>query len=1532
MMLARDLADRLRRGLAEAVQQAKGRLFRKYAVLLVSLVGSALVISSAIETYNSYIENREALIAVQREKAIGAATIIEQFVKEIEGQVGWTTHATFVAGPSGAEQRRFDFLRLLRQAPAITEVAYLDPQGKEQLRVSRLSMDVAGSGIDRSGERQFKEAKAKRRHVGEVYFRKDSEPYMALSIAGPSRSAGVTVAEVNLKFIWDVISRLRIGKAGAAYVVDERGLLIAHPDIGLVLRKTDLSALPQVAAARSTPKATGSGTAFPAIARDPSGREVLTASAAVATLGWHVFVDLPVSEAFEPLYASFWRSIAILLAALGLAGLAGLWLARRMVVPIHALADGAARIGRGDLDHRLSIRTGDEVETLAQGFNEMAGRLKDSYEGLERKVEERTRELQEALEHQTATAEVLSVISRSPSKVEPVMEAIVSTARRLCDAEQATIWRIENGEFRPISYSGLDNTRADQVSSFRLPLGTDTTLGRAALEGRAVQFVDPANDPSLSQQNIALARSGNIRAVLAIPLMRDSAPIGAISVARTVLSPFSQKQIELVETFADQAVIAIENARLFEEVQARTREVTEALEYQTATSEVLDVISRSPSHIQSVMDTIVDTARKLCGAERAMVWQIVGDNFQPIAFSGIDAARVEMIAECRLPLGSGSIVGRAAIDGRAVQIIDPSSDPTLSPVQVDLSRSGNLRTVMAVPLLRDGQAIGAISVSRTIVAPFSEKQVGLIETFADQAVIAIENVRLFEEVQQKNRELTEVNAQVTEALEQQTATAEILRVISSSPTDVQPVFEAIARSAKELCEATNGAVFRFDGDKIHFAAHNMFSAAALDAMRDVFPMPPCRGSVVARSILTKAVVHVEDIAEDPEYSMNAIVAAGFRSELAVPMLRENEPIGAIIVTRMERRPFSDQQIALLQTFAEQAVIAVNNVRLFDEVQARTRELTESLHQQTATADVLKVISRSTFDLQKVLDVLVETAAKLCEADGATLARQIGNEFVRAGMYGFSQEFADIAKRTKFAPGRGTVSERALLEARVIQVPDAQADPEYTWKEALEIGRVRTALGVPLMRETTPIGVLSLVRWTVRPFTEKQIELLQTFADQAVIAIENARLFEAEQTRTRELARSVGELEALGEVGRAVSSTLDLEKVLETVVSKAADLGAADGCSIFRYRESDRTLQLWRSSGLDPKLEAQVRGLRLKAAESMMGKAIASGEAMQLGDLSGGPDNPLRRLAISAGFKSVLFVPLIRAERAFGVLILQRKRPEPYDAATVSLLTTFASQSTLAIQNARLFREIEEKGEQLAIASRHKSQFLANMSHELRTPLNAVLGYTELIQDGVYGAMPEKVTAVLDRVQANGRHLLGLINDVLDLSKIEAGQLQLGIGEYSMRDVVHTVVAATEPLAASKKLPIRIDLAERLPSARGDERRISQVLLNLLGNAIKFTEEGEIRIAAAVKADHFVVSVSDTGPGIPVPEQEKIFEEFHQVDSSNTKVKGGTGLGLAISRRIIELHGGQITVDSDLGRGSTFTIKLPVEAVQQAGVS
>ena len=413
---------------------------------------------------------------------------------------------------------------------------------------------------------------------------------------------------------------------------------------------------------------------------------------------------------------------------------------------------------------------------------------------------------------------------------------------------------------------------------------------------------------------------------------------------------------------------------------------------------------------------------------------------------------------------------------------------------------------------------------------------------------------------------------------------------------------------------------------------------------------------------------------------------------------------------------------------------------------------------------------------------------------------------------------------------------------------------------------------------------------------------------------------------------MGELEALGEVGRAVSSTLDLEEVLETVVVKASDLGAAEGCAIFRYKESDQTFRLWHASGLDAALKDQVRGLKLPASGTMLGRAIETREAIQIADIETGPENAMRQLAISAGFKSALFVPLVRGTRAFGVLVLQRRQLGEFDLSTVSLLKTFASQSALAIQNARLFREIEEKGQQLAIASKHKSQFLANMSHELRTPLNAVLGYTELIQDGIYGAMPQKVNAVLDRVQSNGRHLLGLINDVFDLSKIEAGQLELKIDNYSMKDIVQTVVAATEALATEKKLPIKIDVADRMPTGRGDERRISQVLLNLLGNAIKFTDAGEIRIGASVENNRFSVSVTDTGPGIPASEQARIFEEFHQVDSSNTKEKGGSGLGLAISRRIVEMHGGRITVASKVGAGSTFKIELPLRVEARVSAS
>src|SRR5256712_1086368 len=550
----------------------RGRLFRKYVIVFAGLVSGALLVSGLTEIYFSYRENRDALVALQREKALGVASRIEGFIKEIERQIGWTTQPQLGAPSAAMYQRRVDYLRLLRQALMITEISHLDGEGREQLRVSRLAMDVAGSQTDFSLEPKFLEAKAGKVYHGPVYFRKESEPYMTIAMAGSGQGAGVTVAEVNLKFIWDVVPQINIGKAGHAFVLDGQGVLIAHPDISVVLQKTTFAGLAQVKAALAGGPALGEPREQVTIARDLKGRRVMTAYATIAPLRWSVFVEQPLGEAFETRDASLQRTIGPLVLGVLLAVRASLLLARRMVTPIQALRVGAARIGAGELDQRIDVRTGDELEALGDQFNSMAAQLKESYAGLERKVEARTRELTESLEQQTAMGEILRVISSSPTDIQPVLDAVAENAARLCDAEDVVIQRVEGDVLEPAAHFGSMPVTSDALT---MPISSDWGVGRAVLERRTLHIHDMLEEHTRGNYlgSLELRRRIGYRTVLIAPLLREGLAIGVIVMRRMEVKPFTDKQIALLQTFDDQAVIAIENVRLFQELPARSREL-----------------------------------------------------------------------------------------------------------------------------------------------------------------------------------------------------------------------------------------------------------------------------------------------------------------------------------------------------------------------------------------------------------------------------------------------------------------------------------------------------------------------------------------------------------------------------------------------------------------------------------------------------------------------------------------------------------------------------------------------------------------------------------------------------------------------------------------------------------------------------------------------------------------------------------------------------------------------------------------------
>jgi signal transduction histidine kinase len=1139
------------------ISRYHGRLFRKYLLLMLTLVSVTLLASSAIGLYFSYEETRAALADLQHEKAVGAAARIEQYIDQVTRQLSLAALPQLDAGDH--ELRRIELIKLLRQQQEVTDAAWLDAAGREQVSVSRLALESVGSGRDRSAEPAFTAPRRDQPWYGPVYFRKETEPYLTVAVRGGDKGP-VTVAELNLKFIWDVISRIQVGREGKAYVVDAQGYLVADPDIGLVLRKTSLAALPHVAA----PTAAGAVQSV-----NLAGRRVLTAAAPIESLQWRVFAEQPVSEVYHRLDAAIARTVALLAGGLLLSALAAFLLARGMVRPIRVLDAGAQRIGTGELDQRIDVRTGDELQALAEQFNRMSARLAESHAGLERQVDARTAELREALDYQTAISGVLRVMNESPADTMPVFEAILDSGMRLFGSSTVAIFRFDGTKIHLAANRNWTPQVIEHMRK-RFPMVPDPGLmsGRVILEARVVVVEDAWTDEHFDR---ALSRLGGWRRLLGAPLLKDGAPVGAIVVAWNEPGLVPPRQVELVQTFADQAVFAIENVRLFHETR-------EALERQTATAEVLKLISRSVFDLDAVLKTLLDSACRLCGAEGAVLFR-------------------------------------------------PGPDGAYLPAAYQLWQR----------------------------EPDSQ-----------------------------------------------------------------------ARYIARLHER---------------------------------PIRAGRDSVAGRALLQRAAVCVQDVQDDAEYERKDLVEIGaFRNVLAVPLLREGEPIGVIAMSNsIGGRPFTDVQIALAQTFADQAVIAIENVRLFHETR-------EALERQTASAQVISMMSRSGFDLESVLDTLIRNACRLCQAvRGLVLVGQSAGEYRLAVHHG------------------ATVDDtRHML-------------------------------------------------WLYRQLSQSNVMVPAHFK-------------------------------------------LD------------------DG----------------HSSGI------------------LQGETRLGPEPLHVPDLQAHQDPDVAQRAREVDLRAMLATPMLLGDSPQGVVVLWRDRPQPFNEAEIGLMQTFADQAVIAIENVRLFHEIEDKNHQLEAANRHKSEFLANMSHELRTPLNAVIGFSEVLLERLFGELNDKQDEYLKDIHSSGQHLLSLINDVLDLSKIEAGRMELDLTRFDLGLLLEHSLTLVRERAARQGLALSLEVSAGLEEWVADARKVKQVVVNLVSNAVKFTPAGgHVSVTATRHGDLAQISVADSGVGIAPEDQAKVFEEFRQASGDYLRKAEGSGLGLALARRFVELHGGEITLDSAPGRGSTFRFTLPL---------
>jgi GAF domain-containing protein len=1190
---------------------------------------------------------------------------------------------------------------------------------------------------------------------------------------------------------------------------------------------------------------------------------------------------------------------------------------------------GMISIGRLGLE-----RFSDSEKRLLQTFADQAVIAIENAR-LFRELEERNREVSEALEQQTAIAEVLEIISSSPTELEPVLNQVLGIAARLCEADIGLVWQRGDDRYSVGASHGLSPEQVAGADGVNFEVGVPHVV-ELVTEGQLLRFdldtaeyvrtqeisdgFNVAADSTVSSEDrarrVGLEFAGHVpaNAFLMVPLTRPGSFAGVFSLMRWDRRPFTERDEAIVQTFADQALIAIENSRLFHELEESNREVKVALEQQTAVGAVLQTISRSAFDLDTVLEELAEQTNRLVDGHVTVIYGYRDGDLVPAAVAG--------------PLDSESVDWRKAAadaeqvmaDGRPYYSIVRAGDARFrGGVPEAMFRSLDLPAYgRAVLTLTSGvEKLGAISVNRAGETRFSDDEQRLLQTFADQAVIAIENARLFRELEERNRE-------VSEALEQQTASAEVMRVIGMSPGDIATTLPAIAGAARRLCDADFAGLGFLDSGtwQLWNDASGLFSAGDDGNLS---------GSVPGDAYAKNRPIRVSGAVEvwEADYPFTAKIHRSQRpdvpemSVVAVPLRGRDGPVGTMALIRYADRPFDDRQTSVLQSFADQAVIAIDNARLFKELEESNREVTAALEQQTAVASVLQTISRSAFDLDAVLNELVEQAHRLVPSLHVAIRGLNGREYAAVYVYPTTHlDHYETPETAVLGEFEESVLERNRLRATTVLNTDrgvsALADA------GLRRWGPHSVMCLPMRSSGGVVGLMSVVRQGETRFTDAEKRVLQTFADQAVIAIENSRLFRELEASNREVSAALEQQTAVAAVLQTISrSAFDLDTVLNELAEQAHRLVGGTATVLNVYQEG---------ALVPAALVGEVRLSMANEGLEIVSQVIDGGRARyftaSVDDLlQDRPSVDAEMIRSAERAFSMAVIPLVSGNDSLGAVTVVRRDDVRFSESEKQLLQTFADQAVIAIENSRLFSELQAKTEELEIASRHKSEFLANMSHELRTPLNAIIGYAELIAEECADLGTEEFLPDLGKIRSAGQHLLTLISGILDLAKVEAGRMDVFVERIDIAAMLTEVDQISRALVEKNHNTFVLDCPADIGAFDADVVKVKQVLFNLLSNAAKFTEDGSITLAVTRRTDpaaHGTVefAVTDTGIGMTEEQQSKLFEAFSQADVSTTRKYGGTGLGLALSRSFCQMMDGDITVTSDLGAGSTFIATLP----------